>query len=71
MIVMAVGNEDVDETLALGCGSDRLQMKLVGRSRIDDGHAGRVVKDGGRNDFRDAEKVQVDVIESGGKRQHS
>jgi ABC-type polysaccharide/polyol phosphate transport system ATPase subunit len=38
MIVMAVGNENVDETLALGRGSDRLQMTLVGRSRIDDGH---------------------------------
>jgi hypothetical protein len=38
MIVMAMGDEDVDETLALGRGSDRLQMALVGRSRIDDRH---------------------------------
>ena len=40
------------------------------RTRIDEGDAGRVVKDRCRNDFREAQKVQVDVIKSGGERQH-
>jgi hypothetical protein len=40
------------------------------RSGIDERHTRRVVKDCGGYDFGDSEKVQVDVIESGGKRQH-
>ncbi len=44
----------------------------VGRrwSGIDQRNAGGAVENGGRDDLRDAQKVQIDVVKSGGKRQH-
>jgi hypothetical protein len=73
VIEMNVGEEEMANVFETDPFPRQLRRKVIDGSfgsGIDQRHAGRTVKDGGRNNLGPAEKCEINVVEAGSESGH-